>query len=79
MVTTGLLVDTIIKWVIPFLCAGLVSLVTYLLVRPKKIYKKGSEAQALEEWEELARKSNLHKELCGEHLAKLQSDSEAMD
>jgi hypothetical protein len=61
MVITGpILWELFLKWAVPFLCMAIVSLVTYLIAKPKKIYKKGSDAMALEEWEELAKKSNLH-------------------
>lgn len=80
MVITGeLLLEAFIKWFIPFICMALVSFITYLIARPKKIYKKGEELTALEEWEDLARKSDLHEQLCGKHIAKLQADSQAMD
>ncbi len=80
MVITGpILWELFLKWAVPFLCMAIVSLVTYLIAKPKKIYKKGSDAMALEEWEELAKKSNLHEQLCSKNIAKLQADSEAMD
>ena len=80
MVITGpVLLELFLKWVVPFLCMAVVSWVTYLIAKPKKIYKKGAEAMALEEWEELAKKSNLLGQFCSQNIAKLQADSEAMD
>lgn len=79
VVAEGLVLETFIKWIIPFLCVALVSFITYLIARPKKVYKKGAELTALEEWENLARKSDLHEQLCGKHIAKLQANSQAMD
>ena len=75
-VTGAFVIETILKWAIPFICLAIVGLITARLVNP---IKKGNEQARLEEWEDMARKSDLHEELCGKHLQAFQKESEAMD
>ena len=71
----------ILKWAVPFICAGIVAFITYLLAKPKLIYKKGSEAQQLEEWNTLAGKSQMAKDMqcCKEKLGNIEAESKTSD
>lgn len=78
METVGALV---LKWVVPFVCAGIVAFITFLLAKPKLIYKKGTEAQQLDEWNTLAAKSQMAKDMscCKEKLSNIESESKTSD
>lgn len=71
----------VLKWLVPFVCAGIVAFITYLLAKPKILLKKGSEAQRLEDWNTLASKSQMSKDMacCKEKLSAIEQDSKASD
>lgn len=75
-VTGTLILETFVKWIIPFICAAIVGLIAARLINP---IKKGNDQQKKEEWERIARSSNVHEEICGKHFAKIQEQSNAMD
>jgi len=49
-ITSAFILETILKWFIPFLCLAIVSFLTMKFVNP---FKKGNEQQKLEEWKAL--------------------------
>jgi len=54
-ITGAFVIETILKWAIPFMCLAIVGLITARLVNPMK---KGNEQARLEEWESMAQKSD---------------------
>ena len=75
----NMVLETLIKWLIPFMCAGLVSIIVSLVTRPKEDRIEGAKMRALQKWEENARKSNVHKEICGKYFDEIKKQSDAMD
>ena len=57
-ITGTFILEILLKWLIPFICLAVVSLITARLVNP---YKKGNRQERIEEWENLANSSSLHK------------------
>jgi len=57
-ITGAFVIETLLKWLIPFICLAVVSLITARLINP---YKKGNKQERIEEWESLANSSSLHK------------------
>lgn len=68
--------ETILKWLIPFVCAGLISWITVKVVNP---LKKQSEQEKIAEWEATARKTNIHHEIFDKYTDDLRHESQAMD
>lgn len=71
--------ETVLKWVIPFICSGIVAILAYRLAQPKEDLKEGRKARKLKEWEEQARKSSVHQEICGKMLDTVKKESDLMD
>ena len=75
----SLVLETIIKWGIPFILSGIVAFLAYKFAQPKQDLKEGEKARRQKEWEEMARSSNIHEELCGKMLQSVKKESEEMD
>lgn len=58
-VTGTFVIETILKWAIPFICLAIVGLLTARFVNP---FQKGTKQQQIEQWETLANNSSLHRQ-----------------
>lgn len=73
MVITGeVILELILKWLVPFVC---VALAGYIGTR----IKKGNKSIRKEEWEAIAKESNVHEQICGKHFEAIQKESKEMD
>ena len=73
------ILELAIKWAVPFLLAGLVSWIVAKAARPKEDLSVGAHQRLLKQWEELAKESNVHEQLCGQNFEKIRKESETMD
>ena len=76
MVTEALIVETIIKWLIPSICLAILGLITARLIKP---WQKGNEKSELEKWEKYAQMSNMHQRLCGKQLEEIKNQYGKID
>lgn len=75
-ITGAFVIETILKWAIPFICLAIVGLITARLVNPMK---KGNEQARLEEWESLAQKSDKLSQMCNRQIQTIQASSDKTD
>ena len=68
VVTGAFVLETILKWLIPFICLACVGIITAKLIGP---WKKGNEKEELEKWEKYAQLSHMHEQLCGKQLEEI--------
>lgn len=78
MVSSALIIETIVKWIIPFICVTIVGIITARLVNP---IKKGNQQAEKEKWEELASHSSIARDIgcCKQKLGDIESESKAAD
>ena len=75
-ITGAFVLETILKWFIPFLCLTVVGFLTMKFVNP---FKKGNEQQKLEEWKALEKQSDITQSLAGKEILKVKEETAKAD
>ena len=73
---SALVLETFIKWVIPFICIAIIGLITAYLINP---LKSGTAQARKKEWEDIAKSSNVHEQICGKYFESIKQESQQMD
>ena len=70
--------ELVVKWLIPFICAGIIGLLTAQLVKP---WKKGTEQTEQEKWEVHAGRSPIQKDIscCKQKLQEIENETKHAD
>ena len=66
MVTGAMVLETIVKWLIPALCVAIVGIITARIIKP---FKKGNAAKQQEDWDEHFKASQEPKKMGDTELA----------
>lgn len=75
-ITGAFILETILKWFIPFLCLAIVGFLTMRFINP---FKKGNEQQKLEEWKALEKQSDITQSLAGKEILKVKEETAKVD
>lgn len=76
MVSWALVLETVVKWLIPALCVALVGFVASKVIKP---WKQGNQAQQQAQWDQCMLNSSLPKTFCENNLKEYKEQSDAKD
>lgn len=76
MVSEALILETILKWLIPTLCVAIVGLITAKIIKP---LKKQNKAERQQQFDECLQSSTVAASFCDQHYQQLKSESDKND
>ena len=76
MVTGAMVLETIVKWLIPALCVALVGFIASKLIKP---WKTGNQANQQAQWDQCMLNSSIPQTMCEKTYEKLKEESNKED